>query len=372
MTSPLIYFTEGSRILMSSLKQRFSSKVYDGTAQEICTAIVAECWNGRFYQTSAGGNFAQFWTRDFGMCTASLLKLGKKEEVHQTLRYALHRFREHKKITTTITPPPQVPTSYREPLGTPYDFPRSAIDSLAWLIHSLALSKFQIYEYHDFLQQEVMKFFTRFIDPVTGLVKGSVKTSSIKDFAIRKSSCYDNCMVGMLARDLDALKMVNPLAKYDYPVLLLQYFWNGKYFYDDLQKLPYVAGDANVFPFVCGLVRNEQVLRSALLEVQKAGLDTPFPLKYTHSRSGVRFIPQELLLWNYESTSIWMHMGPLYVKLVAQIDPVKAQDYKEMYTRIIEKHKNYIEVFTADGKPYRSVYYAADRGMLWAVNYLTL
>ena len=41
-------------------------------------------------------------------------------------------------------------------------------------------------------------------------------------------------------------------------------------------------------------------------------------------------------------------------------------------TPVIEKYKNFLEVFNPDGSPFRSWFYYADEGMLWCANYLTL
>ena len=143
MTAPLIYLTEGSRFFPSSLKQRFHPKKYYGEADDICRQIVKECWNGHFFQSSAT-NFKQFWTRDFGISAQALLQLGYKEEVQQTLRYALNRFQHYNKVTTTITPG-----------GKAYDFPNYAVDSLPWLIHSIKLAQLPYYIYKDFLNKEI-------------------------------------------------------------------------------------------------------------------------------------------------------------------------------------------------------------------------
>ncbi len=363
MASVKQYFSEGSRIFFSSWKRRIISNKYRGKAVDICNKIVHDCWNGRFFQTSTS-NFTQFWTRDFGWCVNSLLKLDYGKEVHQTLRYALNRFKEAEKITTTITPK-----------GEPFDFPKQSIDSLPWLIHAIRLSKFPFAVYTDLLNIEIKKFQEEFIDD-TGLVKEG-HFSSMKDFAIRKSSCYDNSMVGMLAADLAKInsrkkKLENPFEKYDYGKLIVDNFWNGEYFFDDLQKKEYVAGDANLFPFVCGLVEDNNLLKKAINSMEEAKLAEPFPLKYTASRKYVDFISEEFFLRDYESSAVWMHMGPLYVKLLRKVDPEKANKYKKKYTGLIEMHHNFLEVFDSNGKPFSTPFYYCDDGMLWAANYLTL
>lgn len=360
MVSIIDYATQGSRIFLSSWKARIRPQNYEGTADEICRQIVKDCWNGHFFQTSTT-NFPQFWVRDFGWCAAALLKIGYKSEVHQTLRYALNHFKEHEKITTTITP-----------RGKPFNFPIIAVDSLPWLLHSIRISKFDYHPYRNFLQQEIQKFFRNMINPQTGLIKPEIHFSSMKDYAIRKSSCYDNCMVAMLIQDLKSLKFNVPFGSFDYPELIKHHFWNGRYFYDDLSKQEYVAGDANIFPFLLGIIKEEELLRIAVQHLRAAGLDEPFPLKYTASRKDVRFIWEELFVRNYESNSIWTHLGPLYIKLVQQIDSDLAAEYKQKYREKIEQHGNYLEVFSSQGKPFRSPFYYCDSGMLWAANYLML
>ena len=360
MASIFNYLTEGTRIFLTGWKNRIHTKKYEGNAEEICGKIIQECWNGRYLQTSTG-NFAQFWTRDFGFCCQSLLKSGHEDEVHQTLRYAINRFKQYNKITTTITP-----------RGKPFDFPFQAADSLPWLIHSIKISNLPYHSFKPFLNLEIKKFYKRFINKRTGLIKPELHVSSMKDFSVRKSSCYDNCMAAMLAKDLRNLKLENPFSKFNYPSLLKRHFWNGKYFYDDLTRKEYVAGDANIFPFVLGLIGDKDMLNSVMTEIHRAGLNEPFLLKYTNSREKGKFIWQEIFLRNYESDAIWMHMGPLYVKLLQDVDPKRAEEFKKKYAELIEKHKNFLEVYTSKGKPFSTPFYYCDSGMLWAANYLML
>ncbi|MBU1973843.1 MAG: hypothetical protein KKH52_00440, partial [Nanoarchaeota archaeon] len=244
MNPVLLYFIEGPRIMFSGWRNKFFPKRYKGNATEICRLIVNDCWNGRFYQTSTH-NFKQFWTRDFFWCCKSLLKLGFQKEVQQTLRYALNRFKKYNKITTTLTP-----------RGSTYDFPTYAVDTLPSFIHCLRISKFPYYDHKDFLNKEIQKFFRKVVDPETGLVNLK-HFSSMKDMSVRKSSCYDNCQVAMLAKDLTSMKLFNPFKKYNYPQLIKDHFWNGNYFFDDITRKDYVAGDANLFPFIFGIINDK-------------------------------------------------------------------------------------------------------------------
>lgn len=361
MTGIMEYLTIGPSIFLSSLKTRFAPKKYVGTAQEICQQIVKDCWNGHYFQTSTQ-NFPHFWTRDFGWCTSSLLRLGYQKEVQHTLRFALNAFSQHGKITTTITTH-----------SKPFDFPTMAVDSLPWLIHSIKLSRLPYLAYHDFLNQEIVRFYKEVINPTTALVRPERSFSSMKDLSKRKSSCYDNCLVAMLAQDLKSMKLDNPFGKADYPALIKRHFWNGKFFFDDLQQQDYVAGDANLFPFILGIILDKDMMILAIKALWAEKLDEPLPLRYTASRKGISFVWQEkIFLRNYEGNTCWTHMGLLYVKLVQQIDPALAEEYKKKYADAIEKYQGFLEVYAPDGKPYSSWYYTADRSMLWAANYLTL
>ena len=105
MPSPLVYATQGTRVLFSSLKNRFAPKKYVGTANDICKQVVEDCWNGTFFMTSPN-NFPQFWTRDFGWCVQSLLKLKYDQEVQATLRYALNRFKKYNALFHRFKPRP--------------------------------------------------------------------------------------------------------------------------------------------------------------------------------------------------------------------------------------------------------------------------
>ena len=362
MSNLTLYLNFGPLVFFRSLKSRFWPKKYQGTASEICHKISDDCWNGQYFQTSTT-NFPQFWTRDFGWCCKSLMQLGYKKQVHQTLRFAMGRFVQAREITTTITGK-----------GKAFNVPLPAVDSLPYFIHSLKISGFPYRAHKKFLNWQIRDFFEHFIDPITGLVKPE-PFSSMKDLSIRKSSCYDNCMVALLANDLKTMHLKSPFDKYDYSKLIKQHFWNGKFFYDDLTKTNYVSGDAQVFPFALGIISDQEMLRSALAEIQKAGLDLPLPLKYTNSEAQPKFIWSEIFAKNYEFDSVWTHMASLYIKLVGTVDAPLAQKYKSEYGGMIKKHQGYLEVFATKNnelKPFSTPFYYCDRAMLWAANYLTL
>jgi hypothetical protein len=375
MVSLSLYISQGARVFLTSWKNRLWPKKFEGNAQQVCEKIVDECWNGRFYQTS-NQNFPQFWSRDFGWCVDALVRQGHVKKMHKTLRYALNIFQQHGAVCTTITPK-----------GKAFDFPVMAIDSLPWLIHAIVVSKFEYDNYAKFLNKEIRKYWAVVVSKKTKLVRREKQFSSIKDFAIRDSSCYDNCMVAMLASDLCRLNLENPFikgggnlnrqdkekaVKEQYSELIMQNFWSGEYFYDDLQKKEYVAGDAQLFPIWLGLVNNKEIVNQIIVKVQEEELDKPLPLKYAQKNKLIKFIPQEFFFKDYESDSVWTHIGLLWIKVLQKHKPELAQEYLNDYTKTIEREGAFVEVFARDGKCFKTPFYYCDRTMLWAVNYLDL
>jgi len=361
MTYTLTHLKEGWRILRHSLRRKVSGyNKIEGNAEAICRKIVDDCWNGKFIQVSTG-HFNQFYARDFGWCTDALLALGKRKQMMATLDYALNIFQKYNRITVAITPS-----------GKPFNFPNwYSPDSVAYLFRSIIKvnDKKLIQKYRSFLKQEAKKFYQTVIDPKTGLVKPK-KFSAMKDHAIRKSSCYDTVIAAVMQEACKKLKIKIP--KHNYENILKKYYWTGEYFLDDLSGKNYIAADANLYPFYFGICKSPKMLKKAFEHIQNNGLDDPFPLHYTKKTTHPRFILAELLVPSWEASSIWPQMGLPYIELLRRINKKKAKAYLNSYTQLIEQNQNFIEVFNAQGKPYKSFLYSADEGLSWASMYLHL
>ncbi|MBI4440754.1 hypothetical protein HY639_01160 [Candidatus Woesearchaeota archaeon] len=356
------HIKEGVRFGARALAARFRKpKTYIGDAPQICKQIVQECWNGTYYQVSTG-NFPQFWMRDFGLCVDALLALGYREQVVSSLSFALEHYQRANRITTFITKK-----------GKCVDFPVMAIDSLPFLLHSLVQADAQelVQKYKDFLEAQLRVCYQEMFDMKTGLVRKDKHFSSIKDHYARQSSCYDNCMLAMAACDAKTLKLTNPFTGYDFTRIIKETFWTGTYFLDDLSGKYHVASDANIFPFWCGIFTDKEMLASAVGEMKAQGLDKPFPAKYTQQRIREQelFLPS-FFASNYEGNSIWTHLGFCFIDVVMMLDKKLAQPYVRDHAKIIEKHKNVLEVFNPDGTPYKRLFYVRDEGMLWAAMFL--
>ncbi len=353
---------EGLRIVKRARRiKKKGFQRYDGSPEKICRQIVNKCWNGTYFQTSAG-HFSVFYIRDFAICIPGLLKQGYGEEVVKTLQYAMNIFSTWRKLTTTITPQ-----------DIPVHMHHYSPDSLPMLLRSLreagATELAEIYR--PFIEEQVDNYYQKVLDTETGLVRAG-KFSSMKDNFQRDSSCYDNCMLAMLSTELDLLKFSNPFRQHDYRRLIKDNFWNGRYFFDDMKKKDYVAGDANTFPFWCGVFDDTKMFRSCLGEIKRAGLDMPWPLKYTGEPVPGAMFPYNILLPDYETDSIWMHLGLCFLDVVKKFDRTQYEHYAKSYREAIEKHKNFLELYNRDGSCFLKRLYASDESMLWAAKYLEL
>lgn len=354
----LIHLKEGLRMFRRARNvKKYGWKKYNGNAEQICKQIIKDCWNGAYFQASAG-HFNEFWTRDFAWCAGPLIRLGYKKEVQKTVEYALTIFKKYNKITTTISPN-----------NIPFDFPYYAVDSVPYFIRTLNLvDKGLIKENKDFLNKKINEFFEIVIDKNTGLVRKDRHFSSIKDYSKRTSSCYGNCMAAMLSNELTKSGALgNPFRNYDYKKIIKKTFWRKTHFIDDLSGYDFVTGDANVFPFWTGLFDDKNMLNSAIKKIQEKGLDKPFPLRYYHEKikehkmHSVAFFAKD-----YERDTVWGHLGPLYIQVIKKADKRLAAYYLSQYKTIIERNKNYLELFFPDQKPYCTFWYHADESMLWA------
>jgi hypothetical protein len=80
----------------------------------------------------------------------------------------------------------------------------------------------------------------------------------------------------------------------------------------------------------------------------------------------------EFFAGDYERDPIWMHLGLCFLDVVKRYDGKSFSQYLMQYKSLIEKHKNFIEVYDAKGAPFHTKFYHADESMLWVSKYLAL
>ncbi|MBD3230670.1 MAG: hypothetical protein GF329_21000 [Candidatus Lokiarchaeota archaeon] len=360
----IAHLKEGWRIYKR--RRRVNKKglhTYEGNAAEICEQIIEDCWNGTYFQTSTDyGHYCEFYMRDFGWAIESLLELGHKERVIQTLEYALDKY-SNQGLTTTINPK-----------GKCIDIFKYSPDSLAYLIRCLRIAEASdlIEKHEPFLIKEINMCFDRCFDKNTSLIRDDVHWGSMKDSTHRNCSTYDNIMLAMVSKDLNHLHLPNPFKDYDIKSAILNNLWNGEYFYDDIHKHELVTGDNNTFPYWTGIFKNENMIKSSIKSIQSAELDSPFPLKYSNKKISKEVFWRKWFVSDYQTHSIKTHMGAIYIHMVKKFFPSLAKIYIDKYTELIETHGTYLENYTSKGEPLNTKFYYSDEGNLWSANYLTL
>ncbi|MBT5022358.1 hypothetical protein HOK51_02655 [Candidatus Woesearchaeota archaeon] len=382
----LTHVGEGIRFFIRRVRVGlFGIRKYDGNVNYICQQIVEGCWNKqKGYFMVSSGHYCEFYSRDFGWCTSALLGVGAsyKSKVRKSLEYALSVFEKVGGIHVAINPN-----------GRAFNFPNyDSIDSIAYIFRSLRLlgDVDLILEFFDFLQGEITRC-CGFIDSKTGLVRKDMRFSSMKDYSLRKSSCYDNCCIGLLFSEIDLINKLfkksskkislnNPFSNYNYKKLLNEHFWTGNYFLNDLSGDNTVCGDANIYPFwfeiFDGKNKDKKMLQTVIKSIEKKGLDKPLPLMY-NSKFDDKEHNMIFLEWfvpGWERNSIWSMMGMKYIELVSFVDKKKALRMLDLYAVKIKEYKNFIELYDSKGtgRAFSSLFYHADGNMLWAGMYLDL
>jgi hypothetical protein len=134
-----------------------------------------------------------------------------------------------------------------------------------------------------------------------------------------------------------------------------------------------ITGDANTYPFWCGVVKSKAVFKKCMESIMKAKLDVPWPLKYSSSQTNPsRMILAEKIVGDYERNTVWMHLGLCYLDCIKKFYPSKLRGYLNAIAKQVNENKNFLELFTPDGKPFEVRFHITEEGMLWAVKFLDL
>ena len=339
-----------------------------GTPEEICAKIIEDCFDKekKYYRVSTG-HFCEFYMRDFAFSCEALVKLGRENEVRSTIAYALETFEQHGRVATMITPD-----------GIAFDFPGYGPDSFALLLYTITHTDNQdvAKKHHAFLQKEADRFVKLVIDKKTKLPYAHKRFTCMRDHAKRRAACYDAVMVAVVARECERLRITFPYKEEEIQARIIEEYWNGTYFFQDMQKQDIVMGDANVFPFWTGIINDKTMLDQAMTAIAAAGLDDPFPLRYVSaadkSREKVSMHLANLLVQDYETDSVWMHMGLCYLRVLAGQDVKRFAKHMHSYERLIRQHKTFLEVYDTHGDPLRRALYICDESMVWCATWLAL
>jgi hypothetical protein len=352
----------GARSLARAI---FGWKRYPGGVEAICRRVIEDCWRGDFFAGSAG-HFRQFWTRDLAMCTPALCRLGMRDRVVRSWEWGLARFEAADRITTTIFA-----------RRFPRDVYAFGSDSLPMLLYGLqaAGADHLIRRHQALLSREVERYYQTMFDPQLGLARPDGYFSGPRDCMTGRSTVFANTMIALLGRLLDRAEgLPRPLAGHDVAQLMLRHYWTGDAFRDSLCR-SFPSGDANVWPFFFGIFEDREMWRRAFGVLEAGGFTSPVPMRYFPRRLPDAELPvPRLFTPNYQGDPSWTQLGPAYLHLLAQVDRAKMEQHRASMAALIERDRNYLELYRTDGRPYRgrAFLYCADEGMIWASMFLDL
>ena len=352
----------GARSLARAI---FGWKRYPGGVEAICRAVLEDCWRGEYLGGSAG-HFRQFWTRDLAMCTPALCRLGMRDRVARSWAWALERFEAAGQITTTIFA-----------RRFPRDVYAYGSDSLPMLLFGLEAAGAEplIRRHQALISREVTRYYERMFDPELGLARPDGYFSGPRDCMTGRSTVFANTMIALLGRLLDrASGLPRPLAGHDVARAMLHQHWTGDAFRDSLDRT-FPSGDANVWPFFYGIFEDREMWRRAFGVLEAGGFTQPVPLRYFQRRLPEAELPvPRAFTPNYQGDPSWTQLGPAYLHLLREIDRPKMEKHRANMAALIERDRNYLELYDTNGKPYRgrAFLYHADEGMIWASMFLDL
>jgi hypothetical protein len=355
----------GINVAARSIWRRlFGWKRYQGSAADICAAVVEDCWTGEFFAGSTG-HFKQFWTRDLAMCTAALCRMGHRERVLQSWRWGLERFQRAGRVTTTIFN-----------RRFPRDVYAYGCDSLPMLLYGLreAGAMDLVQRHRELLEAETRRYHEIVFDPELGMARPDGYFSAPRDCMTGRSTVFGNTMIALLSRLLDELGLSNPFHGHDLAGAMWQHHWMGDHFRDSLDRdIP--SGDANVWPFYFGVFTDKMMQRRALMTLEERGFTKPLPLRYFARPMPEAELPvPHAATPNYQGDPSWMQLGPAFLRVLGEVDRPLMERHRATVASFIERDRNYLEVYTTDGKPYRgrAFLYECDEGMIWAAMFLDL
>jgi hypothetical protein len=177
-------------------------------------------------------------------------------------------------------------------------------------------------------------------------------------------------MLFLLQRESKKLGLKFSYKNIDYEKLIIDKFFNGKYFIDQLDSNE-ISSDGFTFLYFFDLLKDEKKLKSHLNEIYKKNLDYPFPLKYSNLYKRGNHVA-DFFAPNYEGNVIWVHLGLCYMKMIYKYDKKLAKKYVDSYLKIVLKYKSLLEVFNENKTPYKSWIYISDEAMSWIAGLLNL
>ena len=330
--------------------------------------MVERCWDGRRYAAS-GGQFRQFWARDFGFAAPALVRLGHGARVDASLDWALAAWSQAGRVSTTIFPGARS--------ADVWDY---GVDSLPFILRALRAApagERLVARHAGLLGAEVRRFAVEVLDPVTGLVRADRRFSTHRDTVATSCNAYAHTMVALLERELAATGWFPLPFAPGAAGRLVDTFWRGDRFGEGPRGTPghdLVTGDANVVPFWLGVVPDDLGAVAMLDALDEAGLTSPLPLRYSAAPPENEDGLQRLFVPDYQGTAIWTSLGAMATDVALRVDAERGQRWLRGHIEVVERDGTMWEVLDESLCPYRGRLglWHADEAMLWGALLLDL
>lgn len=353
------------RVTSRQIYARYFGKLerFEGSAREVCLQIIDRLWQGHFYRTSLG-HYDYFWMRDFGTSAESLVKIGHKDKVHQTLRWALKAYRRANTVTLCI-----------DKNGRVFNAPaKKSVDALPWLLHSIVVSEYKLSKAEkEFLQTRLRHYSKKFLDRQTGMLR-HVLYAELRDAVNYNRSAYSVALIGRLSTCAEQLGLTAFLFPPEtYRRALLDQYWNGHFFKADSITDTY-SSECALMPFYLKVVDDKHLFEKTVAYIVRRKLNKPYPLKYSEHPEAYtyRFGMGPTIMPNYTGDSIWTWHATFYLHCMKRYKhPLYEEEYAQ-FAKLIERHGSYPELVNPDGSWYYAPLYRADPGMVWAALFLEL
>lgn len=334
---------------------------FEGDSNEICSQILESLWNGTYYQTGLS-NFSYFWIRDFASVVPSLLTIGHADRVAHTLRFALDAYRkEGRGITTCI-----------DKNGEPFDMPLQAIDSLPWLLYAFHKSSFSLTkEDKEYLQTAAQHYEETYIDPATGRVRENIQYAELRDVVRYRKSAYAMAMLALYARLAPEFGIETSIKEEPFIEKLETHYWNGKFLSADEGEVC-ISSECALVPFFLGVLKDSGMISDTISEIEERSLSKPYPMSYTDTPECFKYRWWHIFVPRYGAGTIWPWHGAIYLSLLEKIGHSAYKENYHNYKEILLRHGTLPELLHPDGKWYRSFWYRAEHGMIWAALFLAL
>lgn len=416
-------FITGVRIPFYSLLTK--ERRLRGTEQEIIDKIHQRRFNPQKPYVITGSHYPDLYMRNMGTFFNAILDprlsstdldwQNRQRISLQTVAYDLEFLAQNKQAVTTIIPLGQKKFTAVNIYKQPSDSLFSVLFSLRALtddqflpklfpalhpvksrsLQTVATTKQLLATYRDSLSISINHYLKMAIDPETGLICRNLHLSSARDGVKRDCSFYDNVIAWAtvkLATELDIPH--NSTADLNHwKKNILASYWDETLgiFRDDLygwtpgsgekeSPVPIFSADSFIVTssgfFNLRQKNDRQKLERMVAYVRSHKLDVPFPLSYTAINNRKQMHgPVRWFAPSYMGKGIWSHWGMEYIKALLLLAPKnqilaeEAAHHLAAYAYNIEKWGGYPELYSRQGKLYKSLLL---RGVLhtgWVVNY---